>query len=73
MQEFYDFINAEWKTTFDAIYSTDHESKIHEYHQIDTTKTHDNTYYINKSMLHGIRFAIVSAVVLIPAILLKLF
>ena len=73
MQEFYDFINAEWKTTFDAIYSTDHESKIHEYQQIDTTKIHDNTYYINKSMLHGIRFAIVSAVVLIPAILLKLF
>ena len=73
MQEFYDFINAEWKTTFDAIYSTDHESKIHEYQQIDTTKIHDNTYYINKSMLHGIRFAIVSAVVLIPAILVKLF
>jgi 1-acyl-sn-glycerol-3-phosphate acyltransferase len=73
MQEFYDFINAEWKTTFDAIYSTDHESKIHEYQQIDTTKTHDDNYYINKSMLYGIRFAIVSTVVLIPAILVKLF
>jgi 1-acyl-sn-glycerol-3-phosphate acyltransferase len=72
MQEFYDFINAEWKATFNAIYSTDHESKIHEYQQIDTTKTHDDNYYINKSMLYGIRFAIVSTVVLIPAILLKL-
>lgn len=72
MQEFYDFINAEWKTTFNAIYSTDHQSKIHEYQQIDVTKTHDNNYYINKSMLYGIRFAIVSIVVLIPAILVKL-
>ena len=34
MQEFYDFINAEWKTTFNAVYDTDHESKIHEYEQI---------------------------------------
>jgi 1-acyl-sn-glycerol-3-phosphate acyltransferase len=72
MQEFYDFINAEWKTTFNAIYSTDHESKIHEYQQIDATKTHDDNYYINKSMLYGIRFAIVSTVVLIPVILVKL-
>jgi 1-acyl-sn-glycerol-3-phosphate acyltransferase len=71
MQEFYDFINAEWKTTFNAIYSTDHESKIHEYQQIDATKIYDNTYYINKPLLYGIRFAIVSAVVLIPAILLR--
>ena len=73
MQEFYEYINTEWKTTFRAVYGADHESKIHEYQQIDTTKIHDNNYYINKSMLHGIRFAIVSAVVLIPAILLKLF
>ena len=71
MQEFYDFINAEWKTTFDTVYSTDHESKIHDYEQIDVTKMHDNNYYINKSLLYGIRFAIVSAVVLIPAILLR--
>jgi 1-acyl-sn-glycerol-3-phosphate acyltransferase len=73
MQEFYDFINTEWKTTFDTVYSTDHESKIHEYEQIDATKMHDNNYYINKSMLYGIRFAIVSTIVLIPAILVKLF
>ena len=71
MQEFYDFINAEWKTTFDTVYSTDHESKICDYEQIDITKMHDNNYYINKSLLYGIRFAIVSAVVLIPAILLR--
>jgi 1-acyl-sn-glycerol-3-phosphate acyltransferase len=72
MQEFYDFINAEWKTTFNAIYSRDHESKIHEYQQIDTTKIHDDNYYINKTLLYGIRIGIISTVVLIPAILLKL-
>jgi 1-acyl-sn-glycerol-3-phosphate acyltransferase len=70
MQEFYDFINAEWKTTFDTVYSTDHESKIHEYQQIDATKIHDNNYYINKPLLYGIRIGIISTVVLIPAILL---
>jgi 1-acyl-sn-glycerol-3-phosphate acyltransferase len=70
MQEFYDFINAEWKTTFDTVYSTDHESKIHEYEQVDVTKIHDNTYYINKPLLYGIRIGIISTVVLIPAILL---
>ena len=73
MQEFYDFINAEWKTTFDTVYSTDHESKICDYEQIYATKTHDDNYYINKSMLYGIRFAIVSTIILIPAILVKLF
>lgn len=71
MQEFYDFINAEWKTTFDTVYDEDHESKICDYEKIDTTKMHDNNYYINKSLLYGIRFAIVSIVVLIPAILLR--
>jgi 1-acyl-sn-glycerol-3-phosphate acyltransferase len=71
MQEYYDFINAEWKTTFDTVYGTDHESKICDYELIDTTKMHDNNYYINKPMLYGIRFAIVSAVVLISAILLR--
>jgi hypothetical protein len=43
-----------------------------DYEQIDTTKTHDDNYYLNKTLLYGIRFAIVSAVVLIPAILVKL-
>lgn len=70
MQEFYDFINAEWKTTFNAVYDTDHESKIHEYEQIDVTKMHDNNYYLNKTLLYCIRFAIISTVILIPAILL---
>ena len=37
----------------------------------NTTKIHDNNYYINKSMLYGIRFAIVSTVVLVSAILLR--
>lgn len=72
MQEFYEFINTEWKITFNAIYSTDHESKIHEYEQIYVTKMHDNNYYLNKTLLYGIRFAIVSTVVLVSAILVKL-
>jgi 1-acyl-sn-glycerol-3-phosphate acyltransferase len=71
MQEYYDFINAEWKTTFDEVYSADHESKIHEYEQIDVTKTHNDNYYLNKTLLYGIRFAIISTVVLVSAILLR--
>lgn len=71
MQEYYDFINAEWKTTFHTVYDEDHDSKICDYEQIDTTKIHDNNYYINKSMLYGIRFTIVSAIVLVSAILLR--
>jgi len=71
MQEFYDFINAEWKTTFDAVYNTDHESKIHEYQQIDTTKIYDNNYYINRSLIYGIRFTLISMIVIIPTILLR--
>ena len=71
MQEYYDFINAEWKTTFDTVYGTDHESKICDYEQIDTTKMHHNNYYINKPMLYGIRFGIISTIVLITAILLR--
>jgi len=71
IQEFYEFINAEWKKTFHKVYDTDHESKIHEYEQIDETKMHDNNYYLNKTLLYGIRFTIISTVVLISAILLK--
>ena len=73
MQEFYDFINTEWKTTFNAIYDADHESKLHQYEQIDVTKTHDDNYYINKTMLYSIRLAIVSTAVIISAILLEFF
>ena len=71
MQEYYDFINAEWKTTFHTVYDEDHDSKICDYEQIDTTKIHDNNYYLNKSMLYGIHFAIVSTFVLVSAILLR--
>ena len=70
MQEFYDFINTEWKITFHQVYSTDHESKIHEYEQIDVTKIHDNNYYINKPLLYGIRIGIIFTVILISTILL---
>lgn len=73
MQEFYDFINAEWKTTFDAVYDPDanYESNIYNYEEIDLKKTHDDNYYISKPMLYSIRFAIVSTAVLAFAILIK--
>lgn len=73
MQEFYDFINAEWKTTFNAVYDTDHESKLHEYEQIDVMKTHDNNYYLNKTLLYGIRFTIISTFVLVSSIIIKMY
>lgn len=34
---------------------------------------HDNNYYINKSMLYGIRLAVVSTAVTVSTILLQLF
>jgi len=73
MQEFYEFINTEWKTTFRAVYGADHESKIHEYEQIDVTKIHDNNYYLNKTLLYTVRFVVFSAVVIIPAIITRKF
>lgn len=71
IQDFYDFINTEWKTTFNAVYETDHESKKHEYEKIDVTKIHDNNYFINKPLLYLIRFTILSTIFIVPAILLK--
>jgi len=73
IQEFYEFINTEWKTTFRAVYGADHESKIHEYEQIDVTKIHDNNYYLNKTLLYTVRFVVFSAVVIIPAIITRKF
>lgn len=73
MQEFYEYINTEWKTTFRAVYGADHESKIHEYEKIDVAKTHDNNYYINMPLLYTIRFVIVSAAVIVPAIIIRQF
>ena len=73
MQEFYEYINTEWKTTFRAVYGADHESKIHEYEQIDVTKMHDNNYYINMPLLNTIHFVIVSAAVVVPAIIIRQF
>jgi 1-acyl-sn-glycerol-3-phosphate acyltransferase len=71
MQEFYDFINTEWKTTFHTVYDADHESKLHQYQEIDVTKTYDDNYYINKTMLYSIRFTIISTFVLFCAVLLQ--
>lgn len=73
IQEFYEFINTEWKTTFRAVYGADHESKIHEYEQINVTKIHDNNYYLNKTLLYTVRFVVFSAVVIIPAIITRKF
>lgn len=71
MQEYYDFINGEWKTTFNAVYGTDYESKKHEYERIDITKIHDNNYDVDKRLLNFIRLTIVSGLVFIPAVLIK--
>jgi 1-acyl-sn-glycerol-3-phosphate acyltransferase len=73
MQEFYDYMNTEWKTTFDAVYDPDanYESNIYKYEEIDFKKIHDDNYYINKPMVYSIRFAIVSAAILAFAILIK--
>ena len=62
MQEYYDFINTEWKTTFHTVYETNHESKIHEYAKIDVTKIYDNNYYSNKPLLYLFRFILFSII-----------
>ena len=69
VQDFYEFINTEWKKTFHAVYQTDHESRKHEYEQIDSKKMHDNNYYINKTLINTVRFVIFSTVAIIPAII----
>ena len=71
MQEYYDFINGEWKMTFNAVYETDYESKKIEYERIDTTKIHDNNYDVDKRLLNLIRLTIVSSIVVIPAVFIK--
>lgn len=71
MQEYYDFINGEWKTTFNTVYGTDYESKKHDYEKIDITKIHDNNYDVDKRLLNLIRLTIVSGLVVIPAVLIK--
>ncbi len=60
IQEFYEFINHEWKTTFHTVYEADHESKKHEYEKIDVTKMHDNNYYVNQTLVNTIRFILIS-------------
>ena len=69
VQDFYEVINTEWKKTFHAVYQTDHESRKHEYEQIDSKKMHDNNYYINKTLINTVRFVIFSTVAIIPAII----
>ena len=71
MQEYYDFINGEWKTTFNAVYGTDYESKKTEYERIDITKIHDNNYDVDKRLLNLIRLTIVSGLVVIPSVFIK--
>ena len=71
MQEYYEFINGEWKTTFNSIYETDYESKKHEYERMDITKIHDNNYPVNRRLLYLIRLTIVSGLVVIPAAFIR--
>lgn len=71
MQEYYDFINGEWKTTFNAVYGTNYESKKHEYERIDITKIHDNNYDVDKRLLNLVRLTIISGLVVIPAVFIK--
>ena len=70
MQEYYDFINGEWKTTFNSIYETDYESKKIEYERMDITKIHDNNYPVDRALLYFIRLTIVSGLVAITSQLL---
>ena len=64
MQDYYTFINNEWKTTFNLVYNTDYESKKHEYSEIDITKIYDNNYNVNRNLVNFIRTCIVSGTAL---------
>lgn len=71
MSEYYEYINNEWKTTFNLVYNTDYESKKNEYEQLDITKIHDNNYNIDTTKLWIIRIGIISLFTVIPSIFLK--
>ena len=62
---------SEWKTTFNAVYGTDYESKKIEYEQMDITKIHDNNYPVDRALLYFIRLTIVSGLVAIPSVFIK--
>lgn len=70
MQEYYDFINGEWKTTFNAIYETDYESKKSEYERMDITKIHDNNYPVDRALIYFIKLTVTSGLVAITSQLL---
>lgn len=62
MQEYYTFINEEWKLAFNSLYATDHESRKQEYQQLDISKIHDNNYEVNRKMLNFIRLSIIAGI-----------
>ena len=71
MPEYYEYINSEWKNTFNHVYSTDYQSTKDQYEQLDITKIHDNNYNINTTKLWLVRIGIISVFTVIPAILIK--
>ena len=72
MSEYYEYINNEWKTTFNLVYNTDYESKKHEYDQLDITKIHDNNYNIDTTKRWLVRIGIISFFTVVPGLLIKL-
>ena len=71
MPEYYEYINSEWKNTFNHVYSTDYESTKDQYEQLDITKIHDNNYNIDRTKRWFVRIGIISVFTVIPAILIK--
>ena len=72
MPEYYEYINSEWKNTFNHVYSTDYESTKDQYEQLDITKIHDNNYDIDTTKRWVVRIGIISVFTVIPAILIKI-
>jgi 1-acyl-sn-glycerol-3-phosphate acyltransferase len=66
MEEYYNFINSEWKTIFNSVYNTDYEENLKEYLEIDKFKIHDNNYFIDYKKIYFFRFCIISIFGLIP-------
>lgn len=73
IEEYYNFINSEWKTIFNSVYNTDYEKNIKEYPEIDKFKIYDNNYNVDYKKIYFFRFCLISTAGLIPAFFLKYF
>jgi 1-acyl-sn-glycerol-3-phosphate acyltransferase len=71
MLEYYDYINSEWKTTFNLVYNTDYDTEIEKYEQISIEKTYNDNYYIDTRKRWFVRVSIISFIVIVPSIVLK--